>query len=84
MTGRIENLTQGVGVPVAIAVNSRIVATTRTYARENQIRFAALVPEEVWRPGANSVEVYLIESSPAASRLSRLGGTASALAVPSE
>ena len=49
---------------LAIAVNGRIEATTRTVARGNDCEwFSAMVPESALRPGANRVAIYLIDGS---------------------
>ena len=47
---------------IAIAVNGRIAATTRTFRRGPRCnRFSALVPESVLRPGANDLDVLVID-----------------------
>lgn len=47
---------------VAVAVNGVIRATTGTFpGYGNQLSVAAMVPEDVFRSGQNSIEVYLID-----------------------
>ncbi|MEV4537037.1 sulfatase-like hydrolase/transferase [Asanoa sp. NPDC049518] len=68
-TGRLPALVYGHlpatirdGTPLAIAVNGRIGVTTQaTWADKQGRRFAALVSDEgLFRPGANTVELYEI------------------------
>jgi hypothetical protein len=65
------------GVPVgrdlAIAVNGRIAAVTRSYhlAINDKPIFAAMVPESFIHQGANKVDVYEVEGG---KTLRRVGG----------
>jgi hypothetical protein len=45
---------------VAVAVNGRIVATTRSFEHGGTTYVSALAPEEAFRPGENAVRVYLV------------------------
>ena len=45
---------------LAVALNGRIAALTRTFEFGGQTRFAALVPESAFRDGANDVQVYAL------------------------
>jgi Sulfatase len=45
---------------LAIALNGRIAAVTRTFAEDGQTKFAALVPEQSLRPGPNTVDVFSV------------------------
>ena len=57
---------------VAVAVNGRIEATTRTFYRgERCERFSVLVPEPSLQPGENRVEVFLIDGTSGALVLRR-------------
>lgn len=47
-------------IDLAVAVNGTIAATTRSYSRFEETRFAALVPETVLRAGANDVRIFAI------------------------
>lgn len=47
---------------VAVALNGRIVATARTISRDQGEYFAALVPPEAFRRGANRVELFDISA----------------------
>ncbi|MDX1460863.1 MAG: hypothetical protein R3348_07385, partial [Xanthomonadales bacterium] len=63
-------------VPIAIAVNDTIVATTQTF-RSDAIanRFEALLPEPSLRPGANKIQLFQILSGPAGHQLAALTTT---------
>jgi hypothetical protein len=58
---------------LAIAVNGRIGAVTRTYVVDGAQHFAAFVPETAFRQGANRVEVYAVGAD---GKLDRLQGGA--------
>jgi hypothetical protein len=60
-----------VGDPLAIAVNGRIVAGGEAYEAFGATRVIAAIPPESLRPGANEVEVLVVEGR----RLRSLGGT---------
>ena len=60
ITGRIEGGDARRGVALAIAVNGRIEAVTRTFADGEAVRFSALVPESAFRDGANAVDVFVV------------------------
>ena len=63
-SGRVPSLVSGVvnGVggnqEVAVALNGRIVATTRTFIYEGAMRFGAMIRPSFYRAGANRVTVY--------------------------
>jgi hypothetical protein len=59
---------------LAIAVDGRIAAVTRTFQVDGAWRFAAFAPDSAFRQGANSVEVYAVRGG----RLERLRGGAGA------
>ena len=48
---------------LAVAVNGRIEAVTRSYQESGATRFAALVPERSLHAGANEVAVYAVAGS---------------------
>jgi hypothetical protein len=56
---------------LAVAVNGKIEAVTRSYAEFGQAKFAALVPEQSIRHGANDVSVYAVNGT----RLAELEGS---------
>jgi hypothetical protein len=64
------------GLDLAIAVNGRVRALTRTAPAGAAVRFDALVPEESFRPGHNTVEVLAIAATPRGPRLLRFGAEA--------
>jgi hypothetical protein len=45
---------------VALALNGRVVATTRTYREGSAIRYSAMAPESALRPGRNDVGLFWI------------------------
>jgi hypothetical protein len=61
------------GLPLAVAVNDRIVAVGQSYPVRDMTRFSMLVPPTSLRPGGNLVEVFRVT----ASGLLRLGRTPS-------
>jgi hypothetical protein len=68
-------------LPLAIAVNGRIRATTWTFERGRGGRaFTAMLPEEIWQPGANRIEIAVFTGPPGAPRLSRIAGGEAATA----
>ncbi len=64
------------GVPeVAVAVNGRIEAVSETSRSGGEVRMSAIAPEEAFRDGANSVEVFAVSpTGGGAPTLRRLGG----------
>jgi hypothetical protein len=60
--------------PVALALNGRIVATTRTYREGSKIRFSAMAAESALRPGSNSVALFWIAEAPRGAVLQSLTG----------
>jgi hypothetical protein len=48
---------------LAIALNGEIAAVTRTYTEQGQTRFAAMLPPDALRAGANSLEVFAVRSA---------------------
>jgi hypothetical protein len=59
--GRIEGAPPG--KDVAIAVNGRIVAVTRSFEHDGDTLVTAVTPEDAYRPGTNSVRLFLVEGS---------------------
>jgi hypothetical protein len=62
---------------LAVAVNGRIAAVARTFLSRDEVRFSAVIPERMLRPGANYVEVFRVSSVDRAIRLEALGGSPS-------
>jgi hypothetical protein len=56
-----------------VAVNGKIVATTKTVKAFGSIQLEALVPEDAYRPGHNKVEAFWVTGSAGALALQRLG-----------
>ena len=57
--GRIRGVPGG--LDLAVAVNGRIAATTRSFEFDGETLVSALVPEEALRPGENSVRLYVVD-----------------------
>ena len=58
---------------LAVAVNGRVAAVTRTFDVDGDQHFGAFVPDKAFRQGANQVDVYAVRDG----RLERLDGGAS-------
>ena len=78
ITGEVDGVSLAGGAPLAVAVNDRVTATTRTFVVDGRSRFAVLVPESAFREGRNKVDVFAISAAGGATRLARLGGTSNA------
>ena len=59
IAGTLEGEGARGGLALAVALNGRIAATTRSYEDGDAVRFSALVPEAALRDGANDVGVFL-------------------------
>jgi Sulfatase len=59
---------------LAVGVNGKIEATTKTFTQEGQTRFAAFVPEDSLHRGKNAVDVFAIVSGGAKPVLEELRG----------
>jgi hypothetical protein len=59
VTGRLDGR-QRAGLTVAVAVDGRIRATTRSYRQGGRLRYAALVPESALPAGAHTIDVYAV------------------------
>jgi Sulfatase len=57
--GRIDGAPAG--RDVAIAVNGRIVAVTRSFEHDGDTLVTAVTPEDAYRPGANGVRLFLVD-----------------------
>lgn len=55
VSGDVEGVPAG--TPLAVAVNGRIAATTRAFREGGELQFAALIPPDSLRRGANAVRV---------------------------
>jgi len=70
VTGQLSDTSAA--LDLAVAVNGRIVATTRSFRSGGRWRFAAFVPERVLRPGRNDVELFSARSGGGRIELERL------------
>ena len=68
ITGRVSGL-DSARTPLALALNDRVVASTRTHARGGKVYFSALLPEGAFRDGRNSFDIFAIHSSTGRARL---------------
>jgi Sulfatase len=51
------------GEDIAIAVNGRIVAVTRSFGHDGQTLVSAVTPQDAYKPGANTVRLYVATGS---------------------
>ena len=58
VSGRIRGAP---GQDIAIAVNGRVVAVTRSFGHDGDTLVSAVTPEDAYRPGENSVRLYVVE-----------------------
>jgi hypothetical protein len=59
--GRLHDV--AAGRDIAVAVNGTIVATSRSFEFDGETLVSALAPETAYRPGANSVRLYVVEGA---------------------
>lgn len=71
VSGVVDGFTGG--RDLALAVNGRIRAVTRTYSFVGEARFSFMVPEGAFRPGYNDVRVFAVQRTPGGPRLMRIG-----------
>jgi hypothetical protein len=73
VTGHLEGVPTG--RDLAVAVNGRIAATTRSFqlATGKQTLFAAMVPESSFAAGRNVVELFELDGTAGKLTLRRLG-----------
>jgi hypothetical protein len=77
VTGTIKGAPQGQKRDVAIAVNGRIQAVSRSFqlAISKAENFAAVVPENAFHQGRNRVQLFEVQGSTGAVRLLPLGSS---------
>jgi hypothetical protein len=73
LTGRIEGALDA-NAELAVAVNGTIAATTRSYEDSGETRFAAMVPDRVFRAGANDVRIFALRPQGSSFVLAELAG----------
>ena len=49
------------GRRIAVAVNGRVVAVTRSFEHDGDTPVSAVTPEDAYRTGANSVRVFVVQ-----------------------
>jgi hypothetical protein len=70
VSGTLSGSPPAASVPVAVAVNGRIGAVGFTFVQGDAPQtFATMVPDSLFRAGANSVRLYLVEQTHAGPRL---------------
>jgi Sulfatase len=72
LSGRISGAGPG-RHDLALAVNGRVAAVSRSFPWEGEERFSAFAPPQTFRSGRNVVEVFLVARSGAPRRLGRAG-----------
>ena len=72
VTGVLSGPAHG-GEEVAVAVNGRVAAVTRSYRAGTEVRMGVVVPPSVFREGANRVEAFAVSGSGADMRLASAG-----------
>jgi hypothetical protein len=60
--------------PLAIAINGRIGAVSRTYRDGSEVRYSAMAPESAFHTGRNEVELFWITKAGGGIVLESLGG----------
>lgn len=74
IVGGLDGDGVGAATSVAVAVDGRIAAVSPTYPSGSSWAYSALVPESAFRPGANTVDVFVVEGSVGHLTLRRVGG----------
>jgi Sulfatase len=74
VAGKLEGVSGG--EDVGVAVNGRIAATTRTFSFAGDTFVSALLPVSAFRPGANSVRLYVVREGGEGVQLEEVGGGA--------
>jgi len=74
---RITGTVEGTQIPstraLVVAVNGRIVASTRCFRIGGAQRFSALVPDSAFRNGFNRIELFAVAGTGSGPRLIRIG-----------
>jgi Sulfatase len=70
VTGALTGPLPDAPVPLAVAVNGVVGAVGLTFSQDRTPQtFAMVVPDRLFRPGANRVRLYRVERTPAGTRL---------------
>ena len=70
IVGEVQGVSLSPGTPIAIVVDERVAATTRTYG-PNGRQFEAMVPEGAFHDGKNTVDVFKLPEVDGAKRSAR-------------
>ncbi|MBK5232591.1 MAG: sulfatase-like hydrolase/transferase [Thermoleophilia bacterium] len=63
------------GTPLAVAVNSTVVAVGRAFLDAGEIAYSILLPQNSLRTGLNDITIFTVDRTSGEPLLSRLGGT---------
>ena len=74
VSGRLTGPVEG-GELVALAVNGRVAAVTRSFTNGDEVRLGAIVSPEALRSGANAVQAFAVTGEGAGLRLRSAGST---------
>ena len=70
IVGEVQGVSLSPGTPVAIVVDERVAATTRTFGPDGR-HFEAMVPEGAFHDGKNTVDVFRVREVDGAKRSGR-------------
>jgi hypothetical protein len=73
--GRVRSGSVGPSTELAVAINGRIRALTRTFSDDGDQLFRALVPEGSFRDGENLVEVFVVRGAGNRASLAAIAST---------
>jgi hypothetical protein len=73
MLGVLRGARSRSGLTLAVALNGRIAALTKSTRVRGQIRFEALVPESAFRNGVNDARLFVVEPDRTLERISATG-----------
>jgi hypothetical protein len=59
--------------PIALAINGRIAAVSRSYSKANSVRYSAMAPETALHSGRNEVELFWVVRTGSGITLESLG-----------
>jgi hypothetical protein len=63
ITGRLSGEAAGPGLDLAVSVDGRIEAVTRSYVFRGDPALSALVPEASLRAGVHTIEIFQVDAS---------------------
>ncbi|HLM32875.1 MAG TPA: sulfatase-like hydrolase/transferase [Gaiellaceae bacterium] len=63
ITGRLSGETAGAGLDLAVSVDGRIEAVTRSYVFRGDLALSAMVPEASLSAGVHTIEIFQVDAS---------------------